>query len=183
MKTCSTCNLEKPLTEFTKCSSNKDGLNGHCKSCAKTYRLSRKDYMKDYQIKHKHTLTNYRKEYRSNNKALITETRRTHTKNNWERKMLKHSYDSAKKRNLEHTITINDIVIPDVCPLLDVPLTRILGKGRVPTNASLDRIDSAKGYTPDNIQVISYLANVMKNNATEEQLVEFAINILRLHDT
>ena len=47
--------------------------------------------------------------------------------------------------------------------------------------ASLDRIDSSKGYTPENIQVISRIANVMKNNATEQELISFAKGVLAAH--
>ena len=35
MKTCSTCKIEKPVSEFHKRSSNPDGLQGVCKKCRK----------------------------------------------------------------------------------------------------------------------------------------------------
>ena len=100
-----------------------------------------------------------------------------------EKRMHYSSKSNAKKRGLSHTITPCDIVVPDKCPYLDVPLTNIHGNGVVFTNCSIDRIDNSKGYTPDNIQVISRLANIMKHTATEEELVTFANNVLRLHES
>ena len=41
------------------------------------------------------------------------------------------------------------------------------------TSPSLDRKDPSKGYTPDNIQVISTLANNMKSNASEKEILQF----------
>lgn len=38
MKNCSTCGLDKPLEEFSKNPSKKDGLNGKCKLCHSIYR-------------------------------------------------------------------------------------------------------------------------------------------------
>ena len=100
---------------------------------------------------------------------------------NWESFMVRASRTRARKISKEHTITVDDIIIPTKCPYLNVELTRIAGQGNTPTNASLDRIDNTKGYTPDNIQVISILANTMKNKATKEQLITFAKNILKIH--
>ncbi|MDV2979020.1 UNVERIFIED_CONTAM: hypothetical protein Q9R71_17775 [Actinomycetes bacterium ARC8] len=37
VKICSTCNEGKPLSEFSKHISNRDGLQGHCKDCAAEY--------------------------------------------------------------------------------------------------------------------------------------------------
>lgn len=76
--------------------------------------------------------------------------------------------DRAKEKGFDFTITIDDIVIPEVCPILGIPL--VLGKGKVGDNSySLDRIDSAKGYVKGNVRVISYKANVIKSNGTAEE--------------
>jgi hypothetical protein len=47
--------------------------------------------------------------------------------------------------------------------------------------ASLDRIDSSKGYTTDNIEFISVGINLLKNNFTKEQTISF-INIIKEQD-
>lgn len=98
----------------------------------------------------------------------------------------KRLWHSAKRRShlrgIPFDLLPTDIVIPKYCPYLGVELTHEQGKGKLPTQPSLDRIDPTKGYTKDNIQVISFLANAMKQNASEEQLRIFAQNVLRIHD-
>jgi hypothetical protein len=61
-------------------------------------------------------------------------------------------------------------VIPKVCPVFGVPFNR-RDKTR---STSVDRIDNRKGYVKGNIQIISGLANVMKNQATPAELLRFA---------
>ena len=82
-------------------------------------------------------------------------------------------WQSAKKRakdgNLNFTILPKDIVIPKKCPLLDLPLQANVSKPGA-NSPSVDRLDSNKGYTPDNIWVISYKANSVKNNLTLPEL-------------
>lgn len=75
----------------------------------------------------------------------------------------------AKKSGLECTITAADIVIPDTCPILDIPIV-INSDKRADNSPSIDRIDNSKGYTPDNVIVVSYRANKLKNDATLEEL-------------
>lgn len=79
----------------------------------------------------------------------------------------------AMKKSLEFSVSLEDIIIPEICPVFLTPMVR-----HTRYAPSLDRIDCTKGYTPDNIQVISKLANTMKNNATEEELQKFAKWIL-----
>lgn len=44
---------------------------------------------------------------------------------------------------------------------------------RNPKRASLDRIDSSKGYIKGNVQFVCHMANVAKNDYTYEQMIEF----------
>ena len=77
----------------------------------------------------------------------------------------------AEKSGIEFNILKEDIVIPNVCPVLNIPLF-YTKTGGLPSNnsPSLDRIDNSKGYTKDNIIVVSRRANVLKNDATIEEL-------------
>ena len=97
---------------------------------------------------------------------------------NPEHHMWLNAQSRAKRAGLPFTIERHHIVIPRYCPYLGVELTNIRRKGKVLTNASLDRIDNTLGYEPGNIEVISYLANMMKNQASREQLVRFAHGVL-----
>ena len=75
----------------------------------------------------------------------------------------------SKVKGLEFNIEIADILIPEVCPVFGVPM-----KVNTEYAASLDRIDSSKGYIKGNIQVISTKANILKNDATMSELKQFA---------
>lgn len=101
-----------------------------------------------------------------------------------EKRLLWAARRRAKNLGIECTITDKDIVVPTHCPILGIELaiTRPRGDSRRDI-ASLDRIDPTKGYTKDNIEVISWLANTMKNNATPELLVKFSKEILRRYDS
>src|SRR5579859_840043 len=87
----------------------------------------------------------------------------------------------AIQKGLEFTLSENDlgIVIPSRCPLLDIPIFRSKG-GFSPNSPSLDRIDSAKGYIPGNVWVISNRANLIKRDATAEELNLLVTNFNRL---
>lgn len=94
-------------------------------------------------------------------------------------KMFHNAKSRAKKKGLPFTIAIKDIVIPEVCPLLNIPLVST-SDCNDPRNPSLDQIVPGKGYTPDNIQVISYRANALKWNASVEEL-ETLVENLKIH--
>lgn len=75
----------------------------------------------------------------------------------------KNSKGRANRAGIEHTIEIEDIVIPNLCPILQIPL--FCSKGQPsPNSPTLDRIDNTKGYIPGNISVISHRANSNKGS-------------------
>jgi hypothetical protein len=76
-------------------------------------------------------------------------------------------------KDLEFSITHEDLIVPSVCPILQIPLEIVRGQGRGFNHPSLDRIDNTKGYTKENVWIISDLANKMKTDASIEQLKQF----------
>jgi DNA-binding CsgD family transcriptional regulator len=93
--------------------------------------------------------------------------------------MIRNVKFSAKRRNLEFDLDYTDIILPKVCPLLNIPLNYNSNFQDI-SYPTIDRIDNNKGYIKGNIWVISRLANSMKNSANFEQLNNFCINMQTL---
>ena len=90
----------------------------------------------------------------------------------------------AKDKGLAFDIEESDIVVPSHCPILGIPLVNSRPRGDSRKDiASLDRIDNSKGYVKGNIEVISWLANTMKQNASKEELVAFSKTMLERYGT
>lgn len=95
-----------------------------------------------------------------------------------ESKMLHRAKARSKKSGIPFSITIKDIVIPETCPILEIPLVCHRGQpGGRPNSPALDRIENDKGYIPGNVRVISNLANVMKSSADKQTISLFCKNI------
>ena len=78
----------------------------------------------------------------------------------------------AKEKGLPFSIKVTDIIVPEKCPLLGIPLsTNPVGKRKLgPGSPSLDRKIPELGYVSPNVWVISHRANTIKSNATLEEL-------------
>lgn len=126
---------------------------------------------KEYYRKNKDSILEARRAYYAKNKNRITELQKAVRRANPARTMLINAKYRAKQWNLDFDLELADISIPELCPVLHVPL--VVGK-RDWYNPSLDRIDNSKGYVKGNVQVISYKANAMKNSATRDELLKFA---------
>lgn len=174
-KYCNECKQWLPLSEFGwhyKAAKTNRYINSVCKKCAslRTQRvpnraenISRNNEIKKARLK-------LDKEYRQYCREIDKKYRHS------ERGIMS-LLNGARKRaglyNLDFDLTPEDIIIPEICPILGLKLG--IGKvGGSDNSPSLDRIDPTKGYVKGNVQVISKLANSMKNSADTETLKKFA---------
>lgn len=75
----------------------------------------------------------------------------------------------AKAERIEFDLDLIDIDIPEVCPMLGIPL--IFGQGKhVAGSPSVDRMEPSKGYVKGNVWVISRRANVIKHDASFQEI-------------
>ena len=92
------------------------------------------------------------------------------------RALLLSSKTNARNQGIEHSLTLEDIVIPEICPITGAKLKP---QGRDPNSMTLDKVDPTKGYIKSNVRVISWRANKLKSNGTLEEfekIIEYMKN-------
>ena len=87
-------------------------------------------------------------------------SRKNHANTPLEKRLWNAAKSRANKKGHEFSIELSDVTVPTTCPVLGTPMA----------SPSLDRIDSSKGYVKGNVRVISKRANMLKNDATIEEL-------------
>lgn len=75
----------------------------------------------------------------------------------------------CKVKGIPFNLTLEDLVIPAVCPVLGIPLVKRQGRF-ADSSPSVDRIIPDIGYLKGNVQIISYRANRIKCHATLDEL-------------
>lgn len=206
-KICKKCGKELPLEEFSKSNTTKDGHLSTCKKCRGAFKNTPdKIYCpvcnkeKDYWLFRTASSSStgrqwaciecienkpasmsdisYRRKYDSEFRDKINAQKRESFARNIEHNMWNRAKTRAKNHNLDFNIEVSDIIIPKICPILEVPI-EIGTKDDYEYSPSLDRIDNSKGYVKGNVWVISKKANSMKNSASTEELIKFCKNIIR----
>lgn len=86
--------------------------------------------------------------------------------------------DRSKRRGWNCDITIDYLrelwcKQNGLCAISNIPMTYIFNSGRTPTNLSVDRIDSKKPYTKDNIQLVCMAVNQMKSDLDNATFYRF----------
>ena len=110
------------------------------------------------------------KKHYDNNPEKFTAQRKWYNSHPEER-ILTRIKSNAKRKGLPFNLELSDIVIPDVCPILGIVLkTTNQGSGYHTDSPSLDKINPTLGYVKGNVRVISARANLLKNDASSDEL-------------
>ncbi len=141
-RVCTKCDTEKPVADFTA------SRPRECKACSRAasaaYRADHLDAVRGRQRVHQRA-------YQGTVKGMLA-LARLH----------------AGKRGIEFALELDDIFVPEHCPVLGVRLERGRGKCQ-DASPTIDRLDSSKGYVRGNVTVISHRANTIKSFGTAEE--------------
>lgn len=154
-KLCNKCGLEQDVSEFSSDCKNSDGLRSTCKSCSIE------------------CVYEYGSTFDGFIKLLYKDLKR-----------------NAKNRNIKVEITIDDIKQlyneqTGLCALSMFRMTHNKQPNDSPThinnrfNISVDRIDSSKDYTVDNIQLVCAIVNVIKYNMNTDEFIDVCKKICK----
>ena len=195
-KTCRKCGKTKKLSEFVKDNRSASGYSNLCKECKKNESNSNYEKIKDDPNFHNKKLIANRK-YKELNREKVEnawmeynnrpEVKLKHhenyikyyknmSKEDRVKELVRRAKKRAKDKSLPFDVDAKDLLIVDICPILNIPLNWN-GGPRTDNTPSLDKINPELGYIKSNCRIISNLANMMKSSATKEQLLNFSINI------
>jgi len=110
------------------------------------------------------------------NKFIIREVIQNFKAMTLEKQLFYRLKANAKQNKVKFSLSVEDIVLPDVCPVYKVPF---IYKHSLWTY-SFDRVDNSKGYIKGNVRVISRKANRQKSDMSIEDL-ERIINYMKSH--
>lgn len=113
--------------------------------------------------------------------SIASKKGREKSKNNLHcilRERIRCARSSSKGREIffDVTLCLSDLIIiyeqqKGVCPISNQVLA--INRERTPFTISLDRKDSSKGYTKNNVQLVCWMVNQMKSNYTLGDLVKW----------
>lgn len=195
-KTCTKCGETKPLSEFYNQKGRKFGKSPRCKACAKNQNDK-------YYLEHREATLERQTEYAKNNPDVGRRSQKkyyaTHTEEVRSRARLNdattpedraerrrrtktgsplHSLfiqtrSRAKQSGIPFTIDETELFLPEICPVLGIPLLWT-EKSRSGNTPSVDRKVPELGYVPGNVAIISWRANRLKNDGTAEEFHKIA---------
>lgn len=191
-KTCSKCKLEKmTASSFSKSPSSRDGLSSWCKDCI---HVKRKNQVTSHECKECMTIIQRNQNSTLKNGMLCI---KCHTRKRLEKTGGRpHNYtgndfftgssfagwkSSAKRRGRLWSVTKKELAEKyiqqnGICALSGITMENFSKSKYRP---SIDRIDSSKDYSIDNVQFVCSIVNVMKNKFPESIFIDMCEKIFR----
>ena len=163
---CSKCNMIK----------EKRKGRGQCRECENSTKRDR--YNQDPEHYREYNKIHYsaenRHKYYEQNKTKECERGKIYRQKNQAKTIYTYAKRRAKDKNLEFNITVQNVQneinkAKGICPALGIKIG-MSNKRMDPHSQSLDRINNSYGYTPDNICIISNRANILKRDASIDEL-------------
>ena len=151
-KVCGSCGQAKPRSDFHLMSASRDGLQFRCKACKKHYDSERSNTPERRDAVRRATVI-----WRERNPAASLFSA-------WRTR--------AKVKGREFSLTpewVEQRLLAGACEVTGIPF--VLGVFRHAFLPSIDRIDSSKGYTPENCRVVLWMINAAKNDLAEDDFL------------
>lgn len=171
MKLCTQCKCHKHKELFHKNSSSSDGYSYECKSCASS--RHKQIYKQSFLGDKKQKKLDQVKQWGENNPKSL-----------WVIRAVNRAKRRAKAKGVPCTLTTKTIfhLVPDKCPVYNTPFVFAGNEVALDTSPSVDRIDPKKGYTPENIVIISVKANRIKSAYNSSDLMKVALWLKDIED-
>lgn len=178
-KKCAHCGRQLSITEFHKKKGCKSGRRSDCRDCRKKETRARYIQWRSKILAQNSAYAKTprgrivalkaKSKYRNSHRAERNEKERLWRRTDTVPWMLYSARQKAKRKGYVCDLEMDDLILPQTCPVLGIPL--MIGNGKLCQNSpSLDRIDNTKGYVKGNVVIVSMRANAIKNDATVEEL-------------
>ena len=154
---CHICNKYKSVEYFHNCPSekNRNGRNRRCKECTNTY--YKEKYLKKIE----------EDSFKVCIDSIYMACKCRAKKSNM--------FFDISKDYLKYLIEKQNWK----CAISGIKMTHYRNNKRCYTNLSVDRIDSNKGYTKDNIQIVCWIVNMMKSDMNMKYFLYICDNIIK----
>lgn len=169
-KKCCQCKTVKPVSEFHRNGSKKDGYRENCKLCRRVLYDANRENILAYNVSWNRKNRD-RIKYHNEKRMASIEGR---AKSLWTG-----AKDRAKVKNLIFTLPIERIIIAlalGVCERTGIKFDFSPpenGKSNNKFAPSLDRIEPNKGYTIDNVRIVVWFYNCGKSEYSHDEFLDF----------
>lgn len=175
-KICSKCEKNKPIELFVKNKTCKNGRSNVCKECQNNYSREYRKGNQDYLYKKR---INYYNGGKESEKKLRAQRKQENPLKIRCQYLKAGMRDRARKKKLDYDKDffsveylmkrLSDNPYCECCnTLLDIGFKE--DRKFHDNSPSMDRVDSTKGYTKDNVAILCWRCNKHKQDATSEEL-------------